>query len=113
MTHTMRLAPAPFAAIAEGRKTLELRLLDEKRQAIAPGDTILFCERGSERSLRARVVALHRFRDFSELYTALPLSECGYREEELATASPSDMEEYYSKAEQERYGVVAIEIALI
>ena len=113
MTHEMRLDPTPFAAIAEGRKTLELRLFDEKRQAITEGDTILFCERGSGRRLTARVVALHRFQGFAELYAALPLSKCGYRECELATASPADMEKYYSLAEQEKYGVVAIEISLI
>ena len=42
MTHEMRLDPTPFAAIARGDKTLELRLYDEKRKAIARGDLILF-----------------------------------------------------------------------
>ena len=42
MIHYMKLNPKPFAMIAEGRKTIELRLYDEKRQGISLGDTIVF-----------------------------------------------------------------------
>ena len=110
MKHEMRLDAAPFAAIARGDKTVEMRLYDEKRRRIALGDEILFCERGTDRTLSASVVALHRFPTFRELYAALPLTSCGYTPEEVATASPADMERYYSLAEQERYGVLGIEI---
>ena len=113
MKHTMRLDPAPFDAIRRGDKTLELRLFDEKRRAIAPGDTIVFCERESGATLRTRVVELFRFRDFSELYAMLPLSRCGYRQEEIPTASPKDMEKYYPIEEQLKHGVVAIQIELL
>ena len=41
-THAMKLKPAPFAMIAAGKKTIELRLYDEKRQTIAVGDLIEF-----------------------------------------------------------------------
>ena len=40
----------------------------------------------------------------------LPLSKCGYTEQELDTASPDDMFAYYSKENQEKYKVVGIEI---
>ena len=113
MTHEMRLDPAPFAAIARGDKTLELRLYDEKRRAIAKGDLLLFTNRESGATLKTRVVDLFRFRDFAELYAMLPLSKCGYSPEEIPNASPADMEKYYPLAEQKKYGVVAIEISLI
>ena len=32
MVHRMNLQPEPFEKIAAGRKTIELRLLDEKRR---------------------------------------------------------------------------------
>ena len=35
MTHTMKLNPKPFTFIESGIKTIELRLFDEKRKAIA------------------------------------------------------------------------------
>lgn len=54
-----------------------------------------------------------RFDSFAELYSHLPLEKCGYKEEELATASPCDMERYYSADEQKNSGVCGIEIELI
>ena len=39
MIHYMNLNPQPFEMIAAGRKTIELRLLDEKRKQIQAGDT--------------------------------------------------------------------------
>lgn len=113
MIHEMKLCPKPFAAIREGRKTLELRLYDEKRQKIRVGDTLRFTEAESGEALTAKVVALHRFPSFASLYEALPLDRCGYREDEIATACPEDMLTYYTKEEEETYGVVAIEITLL
>jgi ASC-1-like (ASCH) protein len=38
----MNLTPSPLHMIREGKKTIELRLYDEKRKAISVGDTITF-----------------------------------------------------------------------
>ncbi len=114
MTHTLNLHPQPFALIADGRKTIELRLYDEKRSQIQVGDTLVFTHSNdSTQTLTAKVTALHRFTDFAALYAALPLDKCGYLPEELPTASPEDMNLYYSAEKQALYGVVGIEIALI
>ena len=110
MIHELHLDPAPFLAIAEGRKTVEMRLFDEKRQRISRGDTLHLIERGTGKSLAVRVVALHRFSDFSALYAALPHTALGYREGERA--DPADMEAYYPLAAQMTHGVVGIEISL-
>lgn len=40
--HPMKLNPAPFEMIKSGQKTVEFRLLDEKRQRIKEGDRIVF-----------------------------------------------------------------------
>ena len=42
MHHEMTLFPKPYASIASGQKTIELRLYDEKRQSIHIGDQIRF-----------------------------------------------------------------------
>ena len=113
MTHQMNLNAAPFEMIAQGIKTIELRLWDEKRSLIKVGDEILFTRNEDPaRTLRVRVLALHRFSSFEELYRGLPLTKCGYTEEDVATADPSDMDVYYSKEKQGQYGVVGIEIKL-
>ncbi len=113
MYHQMRLSPAPFEQIQCGKKTIELRLWDEKRRLIHIGDTICFTNtQDANAQLRARVTALHRFESFEALYAALPLLQCGYDEETIKFAHPSDMEQYYSSAEQKSYGVVGIELTL-
>ncbi|ASB97694.1 ASCH domain-containing protein [Streptococcus equi] len=113
MLHEMMLTPRPFAMIEAGVKTIELRLNDEKRQAIKVGDWICFyCTEDHSHILQAEVVGLHYFDDFAKLYQALPLEKCGYRNEELALARPEDMEQYYSKEQQAQYGVVGIELRL-
>ncbi len=112
--HVMNLNPSPFEMIKSGSKTIELRLFDEKRQEIEVGDTITFVNtEGSEKVISARVVALHRFESFEELYKNLPLLKCGYTEADVHTASFKDMEEYYTVERQSLYGVVGIEIELV
>ena len=114
MLHQMNLHAAPFDMIACGIKTIELRLYDEKRRLIKVGDEIEFTHsKDSTRTLRCRVTALHTFPSFAELYANLPLLKCGYTEDDISTASSDDMELYYTKEQQEKYGVVGIEIELI
>lgn len=112
--HEMRLRPAPFEKIRAGRKTIELRLYDEKRQQITVGDTIRFVNTDEPAEVLETVVEkIFLFDSFAELYSHLPLTACGYAEDELETASPADMEAYYSKEEQSRFGVVGIQITLM
>ncbi len=114
MTHEMNLHDGPFDMIKSGKKIYELRLYDEKRRNIKVGDEIIFTRsRGGEDSMRTMVVGLHLFDSFAHLYASLPLLECGYTEEDVHTADPSDMDIYYSKERQAAYGVVAIEIKLL
>lgn len=111
MLHQMNLNDGPFDMIERGIKTIELRLYDEKRRRIAVGDEIVFTRSGNPaRTLRCRVSALHIFSSFEALYHTLPLLKCGYTEADIATASPDDMEVYYSKEKQGQYGVVGIEL---
>lgn len=106
----MKLHPSPFEKIKTGQKTIELRLFDEKRQQIKIGDTIVFTNTETGETLKRSVVRLHRFDSFEELYKTLPLLKCGYTEEHIDKAQPSDMEAYYSIDEQKKYGVVGIEL---
>lgn len=113
MIHTMKLKPSPFEKIKAGTKTIELRLYDEKRKLISVGDTIEFVNTDNgEECIFTTVEELYLFDSFAQLYRELPLTECGYSEEELPAASYRDMELYYSAEEQSRCGVVGIRISL-
>ncbi len=108
--HGMYLVPSAFRKIADGSKTIELRLHDPKRQAIAIGDHILFRNTETDERLEVVVQALHTFLSFEELYKALPLERCGYTKEEVPRAHPNDMHAYYTDDQIKRYGVLGIEV---
>lgn len=113
MIHFLNLRPSPFSLIANGTKTIELRLLDEKRKLISVGDTLVFQNTDDPSStLSCEVKKLHIFANFEELYASLPLDKCGYLPHEIDSATPKDMEIYYSAEKQSQYGVIGIEIAL-
>lgn len=105
----MKLRLSPFGEIKNGSKTIELRLYDEKRQKVRIGDFIEFtCLDKPKQRIQTRVTALHRFTSFVELYAALPKEKLGYR---LAdTPDSNHMDEYYSREDQEKYGVLGIEL---
>ena len=113
MTQKMNLNPEPFEMIFSGQKTIELRLNDEKRQMIKVGDMIEFIQNETGEKLITNVIAIHRFASFAELYRELPLMKCGYTESDIATAKPEDMNLYYTPEQQEKYGVLGIEIKVI
>ena len=55
MIHQMKLRPVPFSQIRDGIKTVELRLHDEKRRLIRPGDRITFTQTETGETLTVRV----------------------------------------------------------
>lgn len=113
MTHCMNLELSAFLKIANGSKTIELRLNDKKRQKINIGDRIeLRC--GEINSvIFAEVIKLHKFSDLEQLYKALPLEKCGYSKDDLKTAHYTDMEKYYTKSQIKKYGALGIELSKI
>ncbi|MBQ3511033.1 MAG: ASCH domain-containing protein [Bacilli bacterium] len=111
MLHEMRLHDEPFKLIQAGTKTIELRLYDEKRQQIQVGDIIEFTSRATGEVQKTKVIAMHIYSSFADLYRDYDKVSLGYGKDE--EAKPEDMELYYSKEEQEKYGVVGIEIELL
>lgn len=109
--HYMKLKSSPFHKIQNGTKTIELRLNDEKRQQVHVGDFIEFTMMDdASQKLTARVIALHHFNSFTELYENLPKEKIGYAPDE--TPNPNHMDEYYPREKQEQYGVLGIEVRL-
>ena len=111
MIHKMNLNDEPFNSIKKGFKTIEMRLYDEKRRLINIGNIIEFNNRTSNEKIYVKVIQLHIFNNFKELYESFDKVLLGYKEYDIA--SPNDMNIYYSKEEQDKYGVVGIEIKLI
>lgn len=111
-THIMKLNPEPFNLIRDKKKTIEMRLNDEKRKLISIGDIIRFVKVSEDTSqLKSIVKGLHRYENFNELYRHFDKVKLGYYENEIAL--PSDMEQYYSQEDIKKYGVVGIEIEVL
>lgn len=114
MCHYMNLMGAPFEMIKLGQKTIELRLNDEKRQLISISDEIEFTNIDDiSQKLLVKVINIFKYKSFNDLYEALPLAKCGYTLDEIDRAKASDMDVYYTKEQQTKYGVLGIEIKLI
>lgn len=109
MTHSMRLHPRPFALVKQGKKTIETRLNDEKRQEISVGDTIEFISRENpEEKVFVRVVSLEKYGTFSELFDSFPPEDFGGVDKENLMS----IYQYYSKEDEQKYGVVGIRFEL-
>jgi ASC-1-like (ASCH) protein len=106
----MKLQAGPLYRIKEGKKTVEVRLYDEKRRLINVGDEIEFALVTDENEkLHAKVLDLIRARTFAELFEMLPPTVFGKEHK----ANPQDMYQYYTKEQEEQYGVVGIKIEVM
>ena len=102
-THNMTLKQPYFDLIKNGKKTIELRLYDAKRQQIAPGDEIIF--QNGDKSNTVVVMGLVRARSFASLFDIIDVKKTGLEEREKAI---SIMEQFYDQDAQNKFGVVGI-----
>ena len=111
MKYNMNLHNEPFNRFKDGTKTIEMRLNDEKRQLLKEKDLIEFTNRTTLETILVEIIKLYHFANFDELYKNFDKVSLGYDKNDIA--NPKDMEKYYSKEEQDKYGVIAIEVKLI
>ncbi|MBQ5602288.1 MAG: metallophosphoesterase [Clostridia bacterium] len=112
-THNMSLMQSAFDKMTEGKKRVEMRLLDEKRSKIAVGDIINFSlVQNPEKKFSVRVTGLHRYDSFSELACDFKPSDLGYTLAHIDDL-PYDMEMLYDRQKIEKYGALAIRVSHI
>ena len=113
MIHQMKLKNDPFERIKSGKKTIEIRLYDEKRRKVKLGDTIKFLkEPNLKESFKAKVIGLLRYNTFEDMFKDFDISilaDKSMTKNELLNV----LEEFYSKDKQQEYGVLGIRIELI
>lgn len=107
----MKLLPEPFYAVKSGKKTVELRLFDEKRRDISVGDIIDFsCE---SESLRVKVVDLYKEDGFVSLFEKYPMTDMGFSPETSPQSAAEQMRIYYAEEREHKYGALGIKIKTI
>lgn len=109
--HRMRLAPRWLEAIAAGRKTVEVRVADTKREQIAAGDEIVFEAAGGVSAVQwvsVAVVAIRRYADFDQLAAGEdPAAILG--EPSTSAALISQLRGLYHR-DRERLGALALRL---
>lgn len=114
MEHKMSLFEGPFERIKSGRKSIEVRLFDEKRRKVNIGDTITFEKLPNrEDRLTAEVVDLSRFGSFADLFATFDKSKFGHLEHLTIEDQIKGMREVYPEEEEKEQGVLGIHIKLI
>ncbi len=108
MIHQLKLQPRPFDQIKAGKKIIESRLFDEKRQQIQLGDIIEFRrEPDLTGSVRAKVIALLRYQTFSELMNDFPSEYFGSNSKQELL---KEIYSFYTKQEEQKYSVLGIRV---
>ena len=110
----MKLRGEPFDLIKGGKKTVELRLYDEKRRQIEEGDIICFaCEDCRDEKIFVRVSCLYKSDSFFNLFLIDGMLTDsgfgGYTPHDAALA----MRRYYTEENEEKYGVVGIGFSVL
>lgn len=112
--HTMKLYAAPFEKILAGKKSVEIRCNDTKRQKLRVGDTITFEKQTNEGgTLTVRVTSLDTYPTFEELIEAKGLTVLGCEPEDTPESCLKKLLRIYGKRQVQTYGAVAIGIELI
>ena len=112
MKYIMKLNPKYFEYMKNGTKRTEIRLNDEKRKNIKIGDEILFKKQPElKEEISTQIVNLIVKRNFKELIRNLDVSEYSDKSESEEKFL-KDLYRFYTKDQEEKYGVVGIQIKI-
>jgi len=114
MIHQMKLNKQPFSRIKSGKKTIEVRLFDEKRQKLRIGDQIEFSliDNLSEKIL-VEIIGFSRFGNFKDFYSYHDYKKFGHPDGITLEQQVENARKFYSVERENKYGVLGIHIKLI
>ncbi len=109
-TYHFKLSPENYKRIVKGKKKIELRLNNFKKAQLKYGDIIEFAKLPEiERRMKVRVIGIHRFKTFKEVFSMYSLEDFGYPKGCPVEKFVLDKYKYYSPEKERKYGVIAIE----
>lgn len=112
MKYIMKLNPKYFEYMKNGTKRVEIRLNDEKRKDLKIGDEIIFQKEPElKEELYTQIVSLNIKRNFKELIEKIDVSEYSDKSESEEKFL-NDLYKFYTKEQEEKHGVVGIQIKI-
>jgi len=110
----MKLLESSYNLIKSGKKTIEIRLFDQKRQKLNIKDTIEFSKLPSlEQKLKVEIVALLRYNSFRDLLGDFGLEYYGCPSSYSINSFLNELYAIYPKEKEQQYGVLGIKIKLL
>lgn len=110
-THHMSLNRDYFEKIASGKKTLEGRLNDEKRQAISVGDFVIFENKDNKnQTTKVKILDKYYFDNFDQMLLFVDKNALGFDKNTEDNDILNAYRSIYSKDKEEKYGVVIFKI---
>jgi len=110
MKHEMKIKAGYFEKIKSGEKIYEVRLNDEKRRLLKVGDVLILKKEPEQKEeLHLQIKDLIYFKSFKEMVNTLPLNQVGFAgmlKEDVVTV----YHQFYTLADEEKFGVVAIKV---
>lgn len=106
MIYRMKLQNEPFNQIKLGIKKIEIRLNDEKRKIFEINDYIEFTNISTLEIMFVKITNLYHFKNFEDLFNYFDNSTLG-------CSSYEKMYKYYSREEENKYGILGIEIKVL
>ena len=110
----MKLNQDPFERIKSGKKTIEVRLFDYKRQMLNLGEIMSFSKLPDlKEKISVEVMGLLRYRNFKELLDDFSMDYFGYSKDYSKEKFIEEIYKIYTKEEEKKWGVLGIKIKLI
>ena len=110
----MRLHDSPFKRVELGKKTIEVRLLDEKRRLLKVGNVIRFRRRfNSTDFVDVQVVDLLKYNSFKDLFLNYGAKFYGLSINYSCEEFIKGCRKFYSIKKEREFGVLGIKFKLI
>jgi len=101
----MKLKQPYFDLVKDGKKTIELRLYDTKRQQLVPGDDIIF--QNGDDFTKVKIKGIVRAENFESLLNIIDVKKTGLDTKDNAV---NIMKRFFDEDAQKTFGVVGIVI---
>lgn len=111
--HSMRLYEEPFRIVSNSTKTVEVRLNDEKRQAVQIGDFIEFTNLATGEQVKVKVDNVKVYDSFQALLQHYSNKEVGFSDEIQLSQKLASIYQIYNQTDELHLGALAIEIHLV